>query len=437
MSMNTNTNTAGINLNEVKADPVKWAVKGNKISYGNVTDLKPDPLLNIRHRVGTVVHGVTVTKDTYDIPQMKLDIVEMVGIQEPILVSVRKTGEMVPLRGNRRTYAGQELLSDITISAELREALTKKTPMILLHGLTGTQERELIQDQSQKSFMHSEAVKHIFALRGEKKTFEEIAVRNWELLGKLRGNAKKVAEIRDIQDPNVKREKIKTWLRGTLDCYLIWGYDLGEFVRKCIIQSEMRLDGLIGENDEKPYFITTKKSQERIAALKKAREADGTKWNGTILVEGSEFKKVIDKFHAEDFGTTVTTSNASGPKMMKRADLEGIKDTFSSRAVRAMIARVLGNDVPDLVERDEFAAQMETKQMLVDQYMARLKPDVAAVLRLVFNNPDANDFQEFLAVNCTAVEVKEDGSGENVVPGEAQADENGEYKLGGEESAAE
>lgn len=423
--MSTTNNTTTMNLAEVKADPVKWAVKGNKISYGNVADLKPDPLLNIRHRIGTVVHGVTVTKDTYDIPQMKLDIVEMVGIQEPILVSVRKAGEMVPLRGNRRTYAGQELLTDVTISAELREALTKKTPMILLHGLSSTQERELIQDQSQKSFLHSEAVKHIFALRGEKKTFEEIAVRNWELLGKLRGNAKKVAEIREIQDPNAKREKIKTWLRGTLDCYLIWGYDLGEFVRKCIIQSEMRLDGLIGENDEKPYFITTKKSQERIAALKKAREADGTKWNGTILVDGSEFKKVVEKFHAEDFGTTVSgSSNASGPKMMKRADLEGIKDTFSSRAVRAMIARVLGNDVPDLVDRDEFAAQMETKQMLVEQYLVRLKPEVAAVMRLVFNNPDANDFQEFLAVNCTAPETIEEPT-----EAEPKADENGEFKL--------
>lgn len=427
MSTTNNTNNVPnpMDFNAIKADAVKWATKGNKIVYGNVADLKPDALLNIRHRAGTVVHGVTVTHDTYDLPSMKLDIVEMVGIMEPILVSVRKGGEMVPLRGNRRTYGAQELLSDSTISSELREALTKRTPMILLHGLTHAQERELIQDQSQKEFLYSECVKHIFALRAEKKSYEEIALKNWELVGKLRGNKKKMAEMRAIADPTARDKKVKGWLRGTLDCYLLWAYDLGEFVRKCVIQSEMRIDGLIGENDEKPYFDTTKSSQPRIAALKKAREADGTKWNGTILIEGSEFKKCIEKFHAEDYGTKPVSTTPATPKMMARKDLEGIKDTFSSRAVRAMIARVLGTEVPDLNERDEFAAQMETKETLVLNYLPRLRPEVAAILRLVFVNPDANDFQEYLADNCSADEVKE----EEVKEEDKAESENNEFSL--------
>lgn len=403
---NTNTN-ANVNLNDVKHDPVNWAKKSNKLVYGNVASLKPDPVLNIRHRAGTNVYGVTVERDTLDIPSMKAQVVEMVGIQEPILVSVRKTAtgeEMVPLRGNRRTYAGQELLADDTISAELRAALTKQTPMILLHGLTSEQERELIQDQTQKPFLRSELLKHVFALRANKKSFEYIAMQMWEAIGRFSGNAKKIAEVRELTDPTAKREKIKTWLRGTLDNYMIWGYDLGDFVRKAMLLSEMKLDGVLPENSEKPYFYTTKDGQKRIAALKKAREADGTKWNGTIPQEGSEFKKKLDEFHAADFGTTVVTPTAKGPKMMQRKDLEGIKDSFSSQAVRAMISLVLGDTVPHLPQVDEFAAQMETKALAVENYLQRLKPEVAGILRLIFLNPDATDFVGFLESNCVEQE---------------------------------
>lgn len=400
---NTNTGTANVNLTEVKADPVAWARKGNKIVFGNVATLKPDASLNIRHRAGTEVHGVKIEKDTYDLPGMKAGIVEMVGIQEPILVSVRKSEageEMVPLRGNRRTFAGQELLADSTISAELRAALTAKTPMILLHGLTREQESELIQDQTQKPFLRSEVIKHIFKLRQNKWTFERIAMSMWETLGRFSGNHKKLAEVREIQEPGAKAAKVKTWLRGTLDNYIIWGYDLGEFVRKCILLSEMKLDGSLPDTSEKPYFLTTKDGQKRIAALKKAKELDGNKWNGVIPVEGSEFKKTLDKFHVEDFGTKPAVTTPSQPKMMQRKDLEGIKESFSSRAVKAMIERVLGTEVADLTTADEFAGQMETKLMLVTNYLPRLTPDVATVLRLVFVNPDATDFQAFLESNC-------------------------------------
>jgi hypothetical protein len=402
-----NTTTANVNVNEIKSDPVAWAKKGNKVTNINVADLKPDPTINIRHRAGSSVYGVTVEKDTLDIPSMKAQIVEMVGIQEPILVSVRKGGEMVPLRGNRRTYAGQELLADATIGSDLREALTKHTPAILLHGLTTEQERELIQDQTQKPFLRSELLKHVFALRASKWTFDRIAMVMWEALGRFSGNAKKIAEVRDLTDPNAKREKIKTWLRGTLDNYMIWGYDLGEFVRKTMLLSEMKLDGVLPETAEKPYFLTTKDGQKRIAALKKAKEADGSKWNGTLPQEGSEFKKKLDEFHSQDYGTKPATATTSGPKMMQRKDLEGIKDSFSSRAVKAMIDRVLGNEVPDLTTVDEFAGQMETKALAVENYLPRLKPDVAAILRLVFVNPDATDFVTFLESNCVEQETEE------------------------------
>jgi len=391
-------------------DPVKWNAKGNKVTFGNVCDLKPDPLLNIRFRGGSEVFGIKVERDSYDLPGMKQQIVDGGGILEPITVSVRKDNTMVPLRGNRRTFAGQELAADPTTSADLRKALTERTPMILLHGLTPDEEQRLVNDQTQKKFLRSEVIRYIFSLRKQGWGFDKIAANMWETLGQFSGNAKKIAEIRDITDPTLKRDKIKTWLRGTLDNYILWGYDLGPVIQKIILQSEMAVDGLLPKNAEQPYFITTKNSQKRIGALKKAKEADGSKWTGMMFAEGSEFKKVADSFHAEDYGTTAPTNKPPAVKMLDKKTLEGMKDSFSSRAVRAMIDRVLGAEVPDLTTRDEFAAVMEAKEMAVEQYLPRLRPEIAAIVRMCFVNPDPTDFQNFLASNC--VEEPDGGNGE-------------------------
>lgn len=402
----TTTPTATVNVDVLTAVPesIRWATKGNKIVFGNVNDLIVDPTLNIRFRAGSEIFGVTVEKDTYDIPGMKTGIVDGNGIREPIWVSVHKDNALVVIRGNRRTLAGQELANDPTTSEELRRILTKETPMLLFHGLTPEQERELINDQTQKPFLRSEVVRNIFDLRRAKWTFERIAMLHWETLGKFSGNAKKVAEIRDLTDPTAKREKIKTWLRGTLDNYLIWGYDLGTFIQKCIMLSVMKTDGLLPPTSEQPYFNAEKNSQKRIGELKKAKDADGTKFNGQIPQEGSEFKKVLDKFHQEDYGTAPATTTTAGPKMMKRTELEGIKDSFQSHAVRLMIDRVLGTESPDLIKRDEYSAMMETKELLVEQFLPRLKPEIAQILRLVFISPDPMDFQAFLEGNVVEYE---------------------------------
>lgn len=385
---------------EFKANPVAWAKKGNKIVYGNVAELKPDPLLNIRFRGGSEVFGIKIEKDTLDIPGMKQQLVDGGGIQEPILVFVRPNGDKVPGRGNRRTFAGQELLADDTISADLRKALTEHTPMILLYGLTPAQEQELVEDQTQKPFLRSEVVRHIFALRKQGWTFERIAMLLWETLGRFSGNAKKVAEVRDIIDPTLKREKVKAWLRGTLDNYLVWGCDLGQWTQKQILLSEMKLDGVLPDNAEQPYVIMTKNSQKRIAALKKAREADGTKFSPLMLIDGSEFKKVADAFHAEDYGTQTPTPKAVVKKMLDRKTVEGLRDTYQSATVRAALSLVLGDPVPDMQIRDDAAVINETKVMLVEQFLPRLKPEVAAIVRACLVNADPNDFQTILEANC-------------------------------------
>lgn len=405
--------------NNIHADleNVAWTRKGNKIYYGSVKELTIDPLLNVRfHGESEVVAGVKPV-DTYDIPSMKHGIVERGGIVEPIHVSVRPDNTKIVLRGNRRTRAGQELEADPTTPGELLKALRERTPMVLLHGLTPAQEIEMVNDQTQKPFLRSEVVRQIFNLRMQKWSFEQIAGAMWETLGRFTGNAKKIAEVRSITDPSVKREKIRSWLRGSLDCYLIWGCDLGPIIREYILLSEMQVDGVLPAEARKPYVIMTKDSQKRVAALKAAKQADGSKWSGQMLIEGSEFKKVIDEFHAADYGTTGKDKTSPGKKMMDRKSIEGMKEAFQSRTARAVIERILGETVPDLDTADNYAAMVEVKKTAMEQYLPRLRPDMAAIVRLILVNPDPTDFADWLEANLVQEEP------------EPEVQDNGEYSL--------
>lgn len=384
------------------SDPAVWAKRGNKIVHGNVLDLKPDTSLNVRFRAGSSYLGINFTKDTLDIPSMKQGIVDGDGIHEAILVSVRANGEKVPLRGNRRTFAGQELANDPATPAELRKALTERTPMILMSGLTPEQEQTLVNDQTQKQFLKSELVRQIIGIRKQGWSFDKIAMLLWEQMGRFsRDGLTKLAEVRDIVDPVLKREKIKLWLRGTLDNYLLWAIDLGPWMQKQLLLSEMRLDGILPastpENPvEQPYFYTNVNSQKRVAALKKAKEADGTKFNGLMLVEGTEFKKLADEYHNIDFGNVAKTPKPETVKMLGKDVIGELKKTATSKTVQGVLSRILGEEVPDYQIRDEAAAIFETKAMLVEQYVGRLKPEMKAVIRTVFMNPDPTDFQKFL-----------------------------------------
>jgi hypothetical protein len=402
MSKPQNQHPETPNTADYKVNPIIWAKRENKIVYGDVNELNIDSTdRNIRFQAGTEVFGVQVKADTYDLDSIMSQIRDQGYIREPIWVSVRKDGSKWTIRGNRRTRGGQMLLKDGTISADLREALTKRTPMMLFHGLTPEQESELVFDQDQKRFLRSEIARQVFQMRKQGNGFESIALKYWEPLGEKFIKPQTFAEVRAITDPNLKTAKIKTSYRGTVDCYLLWGYDLGAYMQKQIMLSEMRLDGLIGENDEQPYFFTTKNSQKRIAKLREAKNADGSKFTPLMLVEGTEFKKVCDEFHKEDYGITVKTPKTE-KKTLGREAIVALKDGCQSRCQRAAFERVLGDEAPDMTLTDERTAILEAKLMLVDLHLPKLKPEVAAVVRQCLVNVNPLDFQKYLEANCVA-----------------------------------
>lgn len=405
----SDTTANPINVIDVKApdvknflsDPVVWVKKNHKISHGNVLDLKPDTTLNVRFREGTEFLGIKITKDTLDIPGMKQQIVDGDGIHEPIWVSKRANNDQVPLRGNRRTFAGQELASDPATPEALRKQLTTMTPMIILTGLTAEQEQAMVNDQTQKRFLKSELVRQVIGVRRAGWNFEKIAMLSWEQMGEFsRDGKKKLAEVRELTDPTLKREKIKTWLRGTLDNYLLWAIDIGPWMQTQLLLSEMRLDGLLPSTEVQPYFYTDVNSQKRVAALKKAKEADGDKFSPLMLIEGTDFKKIADEYHNIDFGNKAAVETVRTVKMADKKTIEELLKTATSATFRSCLTRVLGQEALDYTSRDEVAAIHETKQMLLDQFFIRLKPEMKAIVRAIYINPDPVDFQKFLEANC-------------------------------------
>ena len=409
----TNTNNTPANTEKNPHDQwftVKYGGRNEQFKYMSVADLLSDADLNIRYTAGQEVYGVKVETDTYDLPDMMSKIDGMGGIQMPILASLRQDHTLRVLHGNRRTRAGQLMLADPNLRPELRKALTEQTPVRILKGLTVEQEMELIADQEQKAFKRSEALRHIWKQVQAGKSYGAIIAHNEVMARKFVNNPKKQAEV-DEEVRNMttteRQKRLQGWFRGSIDEYVIAAYKLGAYVRKQTLLSELRLDGDLKPSSEQPFFLTTKNSQKRMAALEAAAKKDGSKHNAFVPVEGSEFKKMLDQFHQEDYGPTVTKEKKeTGPKMLKQSDVEGLQGTFQSRVAKLVVDRILGKAVPDLIPADDFAAIQEAKMLLLTDMLPSLRPEVAAVLRLAFVNPDPEEFSKYLSANT----IQDDGN---------------------------
>lgn len=401
-----NPNVEASTLNDLK--PKKHGGSWNRMP---ITKLKVDLNLNIRFKKGQTTFGVTVDADTYDLPTMKLQIIDGGGIQEPIVVSEQADGSLIVLRGNRRTLAGLELDSDPATPANVKEAL-QSVPVQVYKHLTRDQEMELVEDQGQKPFLRSETVQHVWRLQARNWGFERIAMQLVEVFGKFSGNHRKMAEIRAIpaEDVNGRRTAVKKWLRGTLDEYIMPAYKLGPRVMKACLLSEMALDGVLPTTAEKPEWITTKDPQKRMAALEKAKKADGSNFNPHT--GGPEFNKVIVGFRAIDYPdpTKINPDANTTKKRLSVAELKTRQENSRS-TVAKMAFSIAQGEVEDRFQvRDDFLSLVEAKEGLAMQYLPSIKADtmvsLADAIRAFIVSESAVDFEAWLAKHAEALSTE-------------------------------
>jgi len=376
----------------------------------DVMELEFDADLNLRFKKGQKTFGIDIQTDTYDLPTMKLQIIDGVGIQEPLDVSLRSNGKKIVLRGDRRGQAGQELVADPNTPKDVLEAL-KNVPVRIYKNLTPEQEMELVQDQGQKPFLRSETVKQVWRLQQLGWGFERIAMHLFEVFGKFSGNARKVAEIRAIPENDVvnRRQAIKTWLRGTLDEYVMPAYKLGNRVMRATLLSEMHLDGL--PNVEKPEWITTKATQKRMAALEKARKLDGNLWNHHQ--GGAEFNKVIEGFIKEDYPdpNVINTNATVAKKRLTMAELTARVEGSRSAVAKMAFQIASGETVDEFPTKDEATSLFEAKEGLAMQYLPSVKADanitLAEAIRAFIVSDSITDFESFLAKHSNPLQQNE------------------------------
>lgn len=394
-----------------------------KVTYVPASELWVNYDRNIRTKSGMETYGVTAVGDSYDLAGMRMQLAESEGVIREPLVGWRTIHPLTNLevieigKGNRRAATAQEMVADPDVPESWKKNLNK-IPIYILDKLTEAQKTEIIYDQDSKEFLHSEIVRDLFNLRALGWDYGQIVLARTEpLLKIMKGGADLRAEIRGITNPVDRKKKITVGMHGTIGNGLLDAYAIGAWMRKLVIQSYMHRDGLLGDDpSQMPYFNFLKGSmQDRVRQLKNAAKEDGSKFSPLMLIEGTKFKELADKFRKQDYFKEAPTTPAK--RMMKRDEVVTLQAQLQSRAAKMALARVLGEPQPEILVEDTNAAILQTKVLAVENMLPLLTPAFRLTVSKLLLSPNVEDFQKFLEANMEVpAEPKEE---ETEIPLEA------------------
>jgi hypothetical protein len=293
-----------------------------------ITELHVDQDVNIR------------LKENYDLPSMKMGIVDAGRILKPIIAEL-VDGRLLVLSGNRRTLAGQELFADGSIAADLKDALSK-VDVLVYSNLTEKERLQLILDHGQeKAICRTETILAVWRLAGQLFSEIEIVRQMFHALARYTRNEQKLKTLPPENEPRAREKALGKWFHGTVGNFMLAAMSMGQFVRDQLILTTKAEDGLLGK-DEK---ITMKVSRDRIRALSEARELDKSKdghgWNPDE--GGVNFNAKIQQFRDEDSGA-VTVEKVSKPTSKQMLTMA---DTFRSTIARTLCKRSAGEAITE------------------------------------------------------------------------------------------
>jgi hypothetical protein len=373
-----------------------------KVERKRIVDLKVSDTLNVRFHKGAVLNGVTIEKDSLDLPTLKASIIDLGGIVEPIWVSEQANKDLLIIRGNRRYFAGCEVYNDPNTLESVKQSL-ENVPVLVYKGLTPEQEEQMVQDQNSKPYLRSEMARHIFKLLSQGWTWKEIAAANYEKFASQSGKqASIMKEIREIpeSEPAARAARIETWLKGTIKEYYENAFKMGPRVMKAVMLSEMLLDGLLTATMERPEWITTSNPQQRMLKLMKARNTDGDAYSA--YTGGPEFNKVVADFQTNDAKPKGDKSQDKGEeKALTRTASLAQSEQARSRLATACFKNAAGDETPDLFDLDDIAAQFDAKKILWEAFLVNVNQmdDLRRTLITLCLNGHVDEFNAYLIAN--------------------------------------
>lgn len=259
-------------------------------------------------------------------------------VKPPVLVE--KEDGLHILQGFRRIGGSQRLLTDPTITAELKEALSKCL-CIVYKDITPAEELALMfDDGGQKQIGHWGIVNSVWKLDKMFYSEAQIALMMFQSLARFTKNEAKIMTL--STNPKIREEEVKTWFHGTLGNYMLSAAKMGPYVREQFLLTMKAKDGTLAKDE----VVRIKMSQARVTALSKAKNSEKDMWTPE---EGSPaFNALLDQFAAEDGGA---------PKeKLSRPDVKELRekaDAFFSPLIRKSLLLAAGEKGPKVADLDK------------------------------------------------------------------------------------
>lgn len=356
-----------------------------------------------------VIHGTAAInfREDYDVPAMVQDILAAGRILEPIHA---REGDMVVLKGNRRTEAAQVLLKDPATPAEIRKAL-ENTEVFFYSDLTEAEQTELVLDQGgQKPLSRVETVKAVWRLQKMMYSEKDIIRLLYQQLALHTGNTRKAYEAQQLPIGKDRDAYLQTWLHGTVGNIIMTVGRMGDKVREQYILTETAKDRALTD-DEKTKLLF-RLDNARVKMLVSAQKADKEAKGWTPEKGGREFNAAIAKFTKEDKdGGKPKTPRAYSSEQMEQAG-----DAMQAPGMRLAFLQCAGK----ITDSDKNAlSALDTEYHRRDKTFAILTANVdrvegekvkALIVSILVGTPDnvAEALKEFVQQVAVPVETPEE-----------------------------
>lgn len=328
------------------------------------------------------------TKDNYDLPQMKGEILQHGRILKPIIIN-GDTNKV--LQGNRRALAGQELYDDPKCPVEVKEALSK-VDVIVYSGLTPEQEMAIIVDHNEKPLGREELVRAIWRLSKQFYSEAQIILMLYYSLAKFTGNEKKINTL--PKEEPARTNALKKWLHGTVGNYILAAGGMGDYIRNQFLMTMRSEDGRLAEGEK----IEIKLSREAVNALTTAKNEDVREGGWDPEKGGVKFNELIEKMKAE--------LNGEAEAKVKRPSVKDLKEkvsAFRTGAIRKILliaAGETGAEVQGVAEDDERLHRLDKNmQLLGGTHYDKLKPEFQQFVRAIIDMTPV-ECEKYILANC-------------------------------------
>ena len=369
-----------------------------------------DPEIQIRVRPGESGLGFVSQFTTTKVNDLKVNILAVGRVLEPLHVWERGKGDLVTLRGNTRLAAVKELLAEDTTPQSVAKAI-EKLQCYVYTGISKEQAIAWVDDQSSVNRYTKvdivNLIKRELMYVGD---WREVVLSHARLIKEVLFKDSGVA-VRNVEKLNAAKSRseqlgiIETWLTGSVRQGIVDVSKLGDRVWKAFCLVLASEDGLLTETMEKAEFnpktriVSTEKGskQTRIAYLKAikgemelARSKDQTlpAWDSNT----GAFHDAIEKFILEDKGEIKTAGNIqrATAKMLKEFQTQ-----YKSTMAKLAFSVALGEKPPQAVDADTQTYRCETIMGKLTELLPKMTNESAAsIVAIIVHSSNAAELEK-------------------------------------------